>query len=195
MIKNKRPLHSEAKKVVDFINNRSYFKESGAYRDIESSFYKLTEFLKKENLSCIPQYYFYLAGKLNFSDFYFPIEVYYWHTFKMKRIKDIIEKENYERLLKEELDSDRPHQSVIKNYENKLFMLRKASFDNFNKYAWEYIKDEQVTEAYIDSMNSEQERLYNIGEENEYDNNFCEACQNSPCICSDPERTSTIFDD
>jgi hypothetical protein len=65
----------------------------------------------------------------------------------------------------------------------------KRRFDEYsiemNKRIW---KD--VTQLSHESLFPEDDNFFYVSD----DNSFCDACQQSPCMCSDPERTSTTYD-
>jgi hypothetical protein len=172
---NKYPLSKEGewnKQVFDFIENRDKI-------ELFSLFY----FLRKNNLPIKTSWVFYCLGKAknkncsrkaeilnslldgNYYSEFLP-ELYYWNHYR------------YSRAI--------PDSGTLVTYD--------FDSDDFIKECWEYVDDQM--------KNDEENRLYEASLEayaNAYEGydpyaaRYCGSCNESPCMCSDPERTSTTY--
>lgn len=84
MKSNRFHLKSETRRVLDHINNN--FKTPllpPSQKKIQLVFENLVCFLENENLPCLFEYFYYLAGRMQLQecDFKLPREVYLWKEF------------------------------------------------------------------------------------------------------------------
>jgi hypothetical protein len=187
-MKKKNGFKDDDQKVFCFIENQNCY-----------SFERLTAFLKFHNLPLKPSWYFYCAGKMKLFDDkgisnipklkkkyngHFISEIYYWDRYvqsKRSRVEKIKEKAANESKSIRWFD-----QKFIDIYENE-------SSIEFIEEAWNSVLSELEWEKKEEQYNDYMDSLAEISFD-DYDNDrfFCDACQSSPCMCSDPEKTSTI---
>lgn len=157
-------------------------------------YYALINFLKENNLPVRARWVYYFFGKNNwltelnikeiasreFNSYggYLEGLPYYWDAYLGNSYED---KQSIENELKEK------GEKFDKETINKIYYER----------GWEYAIDNveynenRILEAMADEHIEEMNYKY-YGQDDE--SSYCEACQNSPCICSDRERTSTSHD-
>ena len=177
-------------KVFCFIENQNCY-----------SFERLTAFLKLHNLPLKQSWYFYCAGKMKLFDDkeisnipklkkkyngHLISDIYYWDSFVLNKRSRI-----------EKIKARAVHESKsISWFDKKYIDINESeSSIEFIEEAWQSILSEleweKKEEHYSDYMDSLAEISFDDND-NDNDRSFCDACQSSPCMCSDPEKTSTL---
>ncbi len=170
--------------VFSFINSKNC-----------KTYSSLKDFLYKNNLPIRARWAFYYFGKFNWIDTklisemscdcwdsyggYIFGEIYYWEEYlnEEHEHKDNIKQEFMEEG-KEATDEEI----------HKIYMKRGIDFVNDCEENDRDSEKYRYYQEYYEQMSSGSSYGYDGG------SSFCEACQQSPCMCSDREQSSTLHD-
>lgn len=162
-------------KVFTFINS----EECRSYSDF-------TTFLWKNNLPLYERWAYYFLGKKNWISeqsiaemeyngytqygAYIFSDIYYWKDF----LRNDYEKNERERI-KIEINSKNAFTEEV----SKIFCEK----------GWDYVSDRSNTDQEIEKADRDYDDDLEISSDRESDNdNYCAACDSSPCMCSDNDR-------
>jgi hypothetical protein len=185
---NNVKLSEENQIIIDYINKDHYL--DGLYNsNYPSAFDDLILFMRAQNFTLDVKYFFYYAGKLGLKYFHLPNSVLYWNNIVLEDMK------NAELLCEQESGRfnkiKEPTQDEVKNHKTILNNLFDFSSEEYKTKVWEKVSHQNW-------LDYEEQKTHTRKSVEDYyddeDEDFCNACQNSPCICSDPERTSTTYD-
>lgn len=152
-----------------------------------SSYNVLLNYVRKRNLPLNERWVFYLLGKLNYinDQVIEGMSVKSYRTYggvlfpEVKHWRRYLEGEFEERKrIQEGLNAGTPYDESV----------------SYQYYAegWEFVRDEM--EYDVDRDTDEWIERDEYGLDLNEDDEYCDACQNSPCMCSDQEKTSTKID-
>ena len=176
--------YQDDQKVFRFINSESC-----------NTYIDLSDFLKENNLPYRERWVFYFFGKTNLIDeksiknmsskdqlCYGGLiegEVLHWQNYFSQEYKT--KDEIREELFKSGQNEYWPTAEEV----NKIFLERGFSYVE-NRIENDYLSAEDQAGSEYDEM------MRNAKYNSDDDTSYCGACESSTCICSDPERTSTI---
>lgn len=160
--------------MIDFTTKSSEALKNYIENDTDEELYKLVESIIQKLSSGFKVIFQYELDRI--------VEEI---KFELNEIKQI-QKSINERKNKQQIDDklDQIEQNDIKFHIENI----KSELDDL----WIYLLQEQEDEEYNDEVVVE---FYKDEYDSDYDDDgpYCYACQESPCMCSDPERTSTVW--